>query len=69
MALKKRQKLIITNAVNILVELNEVMVRSRKKGETPRIKLPSALDRAFAIYHEAGVIPFEEVVSEGVETL
>lgn len=64
MAVKKIQKLVIANAVNIVVEINEYLVNSRKKGEAPTIKLPSALDRAFLIHHEAGVIPFEEIVSD-----
>ena len=64
MAVKKRTKLVIANAINLVVEINEHLVRSKKRGEAPVIKLPSAFERAFIIHHEAGVIPFEEIVSD-----
>ena len=51
----------------MIVEINEFLVKSRKRGDTPRIRLPGAFDRAFAVYHEAGVIPFDEVASVGEE--
>ena len=65
MTLKKRPKLVIANAINLIVEINEFLVKSKKRGDEPILRLPGAFDRAFAIHHEAGVIPFEEVVSEG----
>lgn len=62
--IKKRQKLIIANAINLIVEINERLVKSKKAGEAPTMKLPAAFDRAFLVHHEAGVIPFEEIVSD-----
>ena len=60
----KRRKLIIPNAINLVVEVNELLVDHRKKGKTPEIILPNLIDRAFLVVHESGVIPLEEIVSE-----
>lgn len=60
----KRRKLIIPNAINMVVEVNELLVSHRKKGKTPEIKLPNLIDRAFLIVHESGVIPLEELAVE-----
>ena len=64
MAVKKRQKLVIANAINMVVEINEFLVKSKKKGEIPTMRLPPALDLAYLVYHEACVIPLEEIVSD-----
>ncbi len=61
---EKRTKLVIPNAVNMVVEINELLVSHKKKGKTPEIKLPNLLDRAFLIVHESGVIPLEEIAVE-----
>ena len=60
----KRYKLIIPNAINMVVEVNELLVAHRKKGKTPEIKLPNLIDRAFLVVHESGVIPLEEMAAE-----
>jgi hypothetical protein len=64
MATRKRQKLVIANAINMVVEINEHLVKCRKRGEVPDIRLPGAFDRAFLVHHEAGAIPLEETVSD-----
>ena len=60
----RRRKLIIPNAINVVVEVNELLVSHRKKGKTPEIKLPNLIDRAFLIVHESGVIPLDEMAAE-----
>jgi len=60
----KRTKLIIPNAINLVVEVNEQLVTHKKKGKTPDIRLPNLIDRAFLVFHESGVIPLEEIASE-----
>ena len=60
----KRTKLIIPNAINMVVEVNDLLVDRRKKGMTPDIQLPNLIDRAFLVFHESGVIPLEEISAE-----
>jgi len=60
----ERTRLIIPNAINLVVEINELLVSHRKKGMVPDIRLPSLFDRAFLVYHESGVIPLREIAVE-----
>jgi len=60
----ERTKLLIPNAINLIVEINELLVSHRKKGMVPDIRLPNLIDRAFLIQHESGVIPLREIAVE-----
>jgi len=69
MAVLRKKKIIEITALNLLVNINEAMVRFFRRGEAPAIKLPSLIDRAFMVHHEAGIVPTEEIViTEGGET-
>lgn len=61
MAVERKKKLIEVTALNLLVNVNEAMLRFWRRDETPDIRLPSLFDRAFMVHHEAGVIPAEEI--------
>lgn len=64
MTSQKKTKLVIPNAINLVVEVNELLVGHRRKGVSPEIQLPNLIDRAFLVFHESGVIPLTEVASE-----
>jgi hypothetical protein len=60
----KRTKYVIANAVNVAVELNEIIVTNSRKLQDSVIELPGLYDRAFLMYHEAGVIPVVDTLPE-----
>lgn len=64
MASPQRQKLIIANAMNMVVEINQVIVENTRKKQMSEIVLPSLIDRAFMIVHETGVVPVVDTLSE-----
>lgn len=65
MAVERRQKLVIANAVNMVVEINERLNNSTRKGIILDMRLPLDLSLAFMVHHRAGVVPMEEIVSVG----
>lgn len=62
-----KRKLVPANAVNFVVEINEVMNSNTRKGVPNDMRVPGMFDRAFLIFHEAGILPITEtvVVQEG----
>lgn len=64
MTTPKRQKKVIANAINMVVEINQILVENAKKGTPGEIVLPSMLDRAFMIVHETGIVPIVDTLSE-----
>ena len=52
-----RSKLVVSNAINMLVEVNTVMVENTKKGKDSELRVPGVFDRAFMLHHETGLIP------------
>ncbi len=61
---KTRQKKIIANAINMVVDINQILVENAKKGTPGEIVLPSMFDRAFMIVHETGVVSVTDTLSE-----
>lgn len=60
----KRTKYVIANAMNVVVELNEVIVTNARKLQNSVIELPGLYDRAFLMHHEAGIIPMVDTLPE-----
>jgi hypothetical protein len=60
----KRQKMVIANAMNMVVEINQILVENAKKRTPGEIVLPSLFDRAFMIVHETGIVPVTDTISE-----
>ncbi len=59
-----RVKLVIANAIEVAVEINEVMLENARKGTESTITLPGIVRRAFMIVNENGVIPMKSTVTE-----
>lgn len=64
MAVIKQRKYVPANSVDVLVEVNDVLVRNAKAGIPAAVYLPTLFNRAFLLFHEAGVLPVESVVTE-----
>jgi len=63
MSTQTRRKLVTANAVSYVVEINEVLNDDTRKGRPHNMIVPGMFDRAFLIFHEAGVLPIDESVS------
>jgi hypothetical protein len=59
-----KQKLIVVNAINLIVEINQAIVDNARKGTQAELRLPSLIDRAFMVHHESGVIPVADYLAE-----
>lgn len=59
-----KMKLIVANAINVVVEVNQSIIDNARKGQPAEIQMPNIFDRAFLIHHEAGVIPVSDTLSE-----
>jgi len=62
MTKQTRQRIVLANAVNYVVEINEVLNNATRRGEPAKLELPSMFDRAFLVFHEAGVLPLIDTV-------
>jgi len=60
----RRQKKVISNAINMVVEINQILVENAKKGTPGEVVMPSMFDRAFMIVHETGLLPIVDTLSE-----
>jgi len=58
-----RKKLVPANAVNFVVEINEVLNNDTRKGIGHDMTIPGMFDRAFLVFHEAGILPITEIVA------
>lgn len=58
-----KKKLVPANAVNFVVEINEVMNNNTRKGMPNDMIIPGMFDRAFLVFHEAGILPITEIVA------
>ena len=52
-----RVKLVVTNAINMVVEINEIIVENARNQVDAEIKLLGLINRAHMIFHETGVVP------------
>ena len=59
-----RQKLVVSNAINMLVEINQIIVENARKGQSAKIVLPTMFNRAFMIVHEAGIVPIIDTLDQ-----
>lgn len=53
----EQTKMIVANAVNYVVEINEILNTGTRSGTPAVLELPSMLDRAYLMFHEAGTLP------------
>ena len=60
----KRQRLIVSNAIDFIVEITSVITENARKGKPAELQLPRMFDRAFLVHHEAGVVPVMDLLSE-----
>lgn len=65
MALETRRKLVVANAINMVVEINQIILENMRKLRSAQITLPTLFNRAFLIHHEAGVVPVTDYPREG----
>lgn len=63
-----RTKLIPCAAIPLIVEINEQIVTSYKRGATPSLNLPGLIDRAYYVFHETGLLPIEDQDTDGGES-
>jgi len=56
----RREKLIVSNGINMAVEINEVIVENAKNATSAEIELPGMIDRAFMIFHENSLVPMTD---------
>ncbi len=59
-----RQKLVPATAINIIMQLNQIIVENFRKGQPAELVLPRMFDRAFLIVHENGTVPIVDYTSE-----
>lgn len=59
-----KKRLVVANAINVIVEVNASIVANARKGQPAEIQMPNIFDRAFLIHHEAGVLPMIDTLSE-----
>ncbi len=59
-----RTKLVVANAINMAVEINEVIIENARMGTDAEIELPGLIDRAYMIFHETGTIPVVDFVAQ-----
>lgn len=59
-----KKKLVVANAINIIVEVNASILDNARKGKSAELQMPNIFDRAFLIHHEAGVVPMIDTLSE-----
>ncbi len=59
-----KQKLVTATAINMVVEINQIMVENARKGKAAGIQMLGMFDRAFMLYHENGVMPVADYLSE-----
>jgi hypothetical protein len=60
-----RTKLIPCCAIPLIVEINEQIVTSYKRGVTPDLQMPGLIDRAYYVFHETGLLPITDTDSDG----
>ena len=61
---EKRIKFIPATAINIIAEINELLIENARNKTDSEIELPGLIDRAFLIYHEAGVLPMTDTLEQ-----
>lgn len=59
-----RQKLVPATAINVIMQINQIIVENFRKGQPAQLVLPRMLDRAFLIVHESGAVPIIDYTSE-----
>lgn len=59
-----KKKLVVANAINIVVAVNASIFDNARKGQPAELRMPGIFDRAFLIHHEAGVVPMIDTLSE-----
>lgn len=67
----RRIKMVVSNAINMVVEINEIIVENARMGTEAEIRLPGLIDRAYMIFHETGTVPMIDRVAQeedGLET-
>lgn len=52
-----RTKLVLANAINMIVETNQIIIENLRKNTPAEIVVPRLVDRAFMLVHETGVMP------------
>jgi len=57
----QRIKLVVSNAINMVAEVNELTVHNARMGEETEIDMPSMINRAYMIFHETGLVPMIDV--------
>jgi hypothetical protein len=62
MTTKRRHRIVLANAVNYVVEVNDILNNATRRGEVANLVLPSMFDRAFLVFHEAGTLPFTDTL-------
>lgn len=63
-----RAQLIIPTAINVLLMVNDTILRNRRNGFDAQIIMPSLRDRAKLIVYEAGVVPVQAVATPDPST-
>jgi hypothetical protein len=61
MAQKPRIKLVVSNAINMVSEMNELIVHNARMGEETEMEMPGMIDRAYMIFHETGILPMVDI--------
>jgi hypothetical protein len=59
-----KSRLIVSNAINVIVEVNASILANARKGQPAELQMPNIFDRAFLIHHEAGLLPIIDTLSE-----
>jgi hypothetical protein len=59
-----KKKLVTATAINMVVEVNQIMVENARKGKPASVQSTGIFNRAFMIYHENGVLPVADYLSE-----
>jgi hypothetical protein len=63
-----RTRLVVANAVNIAVEVNEVIIENARNLVDAEIELPGLINRAYMIFHETGTVPMVDWSSQIEDT-
>jgi len=60
---RTRTRVIIPTAMNMAVEINRIALENARKNKKADVVLPRYFDRMFMVYHESGVVPMVDYLT------
>lgn len=66
-SVEQRYKFVAPNGVDFAAEIHDSILQNFRKGQTAKLGLPNLFNRAFLVFHEAGIIPMIDSVENEEE--